>query len=90
MNYFHQLIISINSARFVCGSFLLIILIIVHSCRIQRWLDGRQDVFPGVSVHRTDTHLHVKKHDGYDRPLGGFVDDVRAGEPVVDKNVKIT
>lgn len=36
-------------------------------------------------MHKTDTHLHVKKHDGYDRPLGGFVDDVHVGEPVVDK-----
>lgn len=36
-------------------------------------------------IKKRHTHLHVKKHDGYDRPLGGFVDDVCVGEPAVDK-----
>lgn len=34
------------------------------------------------------TNLHVKKHDGYDCPLWGFVDDVCVGEPAVDKTGK--
>lgn len=38
----------------------------------------------------THTHLHVKKHDGYDGPLGGFVDDVCVGEPAGGQNVNIT
>lgn len=38
-----------------------------------------------VMVHQKHTHLHVKKHDGYDGPLGGSVDDVCVGQPAVDK-----
>lgn len=44
---------------------------------------SRQGVRHGAT--ETDTHLHVKKHDGYHRPLGGFVDDVCVGQPTVDK-----
>lgn len=47
---------------------------------------SRQGVRHGAS--ETDTHLHVKKHDGYDCPLWGFVDDVCVGEPAVDKTGK--
>lgn len=36
-------------------------------------------------VHQNQTHSHVKKHDGDDRPLGGSVDDVCVGEPAVGK-----
>lgn len=40
------------------------------------------------SASQTHAHSHVKKHDGYDRPLGGFVDDVLVGEPAVDRKRK--
>lgn len=42
-----------------------------------------------VHQKQTHTHLHVKKHDGYDGPLGGFVDDVCVGEPAGGQNVNI-
>lgn len=65
----------------VCGLFLSgLYLKLRDSYHIQGTLDG--------SAPQTHAHSHVKKHDGYDRPLGGFVDDVLVGEPVVDRKRK--
>lgn len=52
---------------------------VTHSVVISR------QVYVMVHQKQTHTHLHVKEHDGYDGPLGGFVDDVCVGEPAVDR-----
>lgn len=44
--------------------------------------------FPSLPINAEVTHsrtinLQMKKHNGYERPLWSFVDDVCVGEPVV-------
>lgn len=53
---------------------------------------------PAVLVHsmkltqshsyRRTVHLQMEKHDGYERPLWSFVDDVCVGESVVERKGK--
>lgn len=78
-------IIAATKQPDVCGLFLSILYLkLGYSCNIQRTLDGRVYFL----ASQTYAHLQVKEHDGYDRPLGGFVDDVLVGEPVVDRKGK--